>query len=220
MRGRLFWLFALLLLAALVALMPMRLFLGDGPLSARAIRGSIWSAEIEDAHLGAIPLGNMTAGLGWPGLLRFRDGDRISGSLSPWSDGVSVKDLNGKIALSAATPYAQEAELVGLAVDFDPSGCKAAKGRVRLQLAKTIAGIPMGQMLVGSPKCDGRALVLHLASQSGLEQLTLTLPPTGRATTVVILRPTDREAVPALLAAGFTETPTGYRLSIDGTPSP
>jgi general secretion pathway protein N len=217
MRGRLAWLFALLLLAALVVLIPMRLFLGDGALSARAVRGSIWSAEIEDAHLGAIPLGNMTAGLGWPGLLRFQDGNRISGSLSPWSDGVAVKELNGKIALSAATPYAQEAELLGLSVDFAQDGCKTAKGRVRVQLAKVIAGIPMGQMLVGSPKCDGSALVLHLASQSGLEQVTLTQPPTGGTTTVVILRPTDREAAAALLAAGFAETPTGYRLTISGT---
>ncbi len=216
MRGRvgLTFAFGVLLLLALTVLMPMRLFLGEGPLSARSVKGSIWSAELQDAHLGAIPLGTLHAGLGWPGRLDFQGRNRISGWLSLWSEGVSVHDVSGKIPLSAVNSFAQEAELVGVSVNFAESGCKTAKGRVRLQLSKIIAGIAMGQMLVGSPKCDGNALVLHLASQSGLEQVTFTQVPLQDYTTVVILRPTDQEGAASLLKAGFVETPTGYRLTL------
>ena len=55
---------ALLELILLVATFPMRLALGwsgagDAGVSARAVRGSVWSAELVDARLGALPLGTV-----------------------------------------------------------------------------------------------------------------------------------------------------------------
>ena len=56
-------LFALLLIAATF---PMRLALSlagvsDAGFSARTVRGSVWSGELVDARLGALPLGTVKA---------------------------------------------------------------------------------------------------------------------------------------------------------------
>src|SRR4051794_8174959 len=70
MRARKGWVIAAALLALLliVATFPMRLALGlagagDAGVSARAVQGSVWSGELVDARLGALPLGTVRASL-------------------------------------------------------------------------------------------------------------------------------------------------------------
>ncbi len=68
---------ALLALILIVATFPMRLALAwsgaaDAGVTAREIRGSVWSGELIDARLGALPLGTLRASLSPLALLTGR----------------------------------------------------------------------------------------------------------------------------------------------------
>ena len=200
-----------LLTVALIACAPMRWFLPGGPLSVRKVSGTIWSARLEGASVQGMPLGDLNAGLVWPGRLKFSDGTRISGSIGT-GGGYSVRDLTGILSLSSAHPAAQDVEFRAFSLDFGPEGCRSAGGRIRLRLTPSISGVAMGQTLVGAPRCKGHALVTRLASQSGLEVMTLSAKPDGKTVTELLIRPGERDAGPPLLAAGFKQTPAGYRM--------
>jgi general secretion pathway protein N len=215
-RRTLFTLFAGLFVLAMIALMPMRFILPETALSARKVAGSIWSARLEGVSFGSLPLADLNAGLRWPGRLVFEDGARLSGSISPKSGGLSVRDLQGKLLLAGVDRSAQDVEFLGVSLDFGEDGCVNANGRVRLRLVPSIAGVAMGQTLVGSPRCDSADLLIRLTSQSGLEALTFRVAPDRSTKTEMLIRPADREAGAALLAAGFVETPTGYRFASTG----
>src|SRR3546814_13362629 len=69
-RARRLWLGAALLLALMLIVLtfPMRLALAwadadDAGIAAREVRGSIWSGELVEARLGALPLGPVKASL-------------------------------------------------------------------------------------------------------------------------------------------------------------
>lgn len=73
------WAIAALLLALIlaVATFPMRLALGlsgatDAGITAREVRGSVWSGELVDARLGVLPLGTVRASLSPLALLGAR----------------------------------------------------------------------------------------------------------------------------------------------------
>jgi general secretion pathway protein N len=214
-RSRLWMLFAGLMLLSLIALMPMRLFLPESQISARNISGSIWSARLENVSAGGIPLGNLRAGLRWPGRLAFHDGARLSGSAGLIGDGYSLRDLTGKLALSSVNSATQDVEFLSVNIISGKEGCTEASGRIRLRLAQTIATVPMGQLLVGAPRCDGANLVTRLSSQSALEVLTLTALPDGKTRTEILIRRSEPDAASALLAAGFVETLLGYRKRLE-----
>jgi Type II secretion system (T2SS), protein N len=211
-RCRLMFWFAGLFTVALIAFAPMRWVLPSDLLSARKVSGSIWSARIESASIQGLPLGDLNAGLAWPGRLKVSDGTRIAGALGLRNRGYSVRDLSGTLPLTSAIPAAEDVEFRGVNFDFGPGGCKGASGRIRLRLAASIAGIPMGQTLVGAPRCTGQALGVRLSSQSGLEVLTVSAQPDGKAVTELLIRPGERDAGPALLAAGFAQVPLGYKM--------
>jgi general secretion pathway protein N len=214
-RLRLWMLFAGLMLLSLIALMPMRLFLPESQISARNISGSIWSARLENVSAAGIPLGDLRAGLRWPGRLAFHDGARLSGSAGLIGDGYSLRDLTGKLALSSVNSATQDVEFLSVNFISGKEGCTEASGRIRLRLAQTIATIPMGQLLVGAPRCDGANLVTRLSSQSALEVLTFTAQPDGKTRTEMLIRPSEQGAASALLAAGFVQTSQGYRKVVE-----
>jgi general secretion pathway protein N len=208
-------LFAGFTILSLIALMPMRMFLPESKMSARNVRGSIWQARLETVSVGGIPLGDLDVGLRWPGRIVFQDGARISGSAGLFGGGYSLHDLTGKLTLSSVNPATQDVEFVSVNVDFGKVGCTRANGRIRLRLAQTIATIPMGQMLVGGPRCDRENLVTRLSSQSALEVLTFTLKPDGKTRTEMLIRTSEQGSASALLAAGFVPTPQGYRKVVE-----
>jgi Type II secretion system (T2SS), protein N len=210
-RQILLW-FAGMVTVALIAFAPMRWILPDDPFSARKVSGTIWSARLEGTSIQGLPLGDLDAGLAWPGRLKFSDGTRITGSLGLQDRGYSVRDLSGTLSLAPANPAAEDVEFRGVNFDFGPAGCKGASGRIRLRLAASIAGLPMGQTLVGGARCTGQALGARLSSQSGLEVLTISAQPDGKVVTELLIRPGERDAGPALLAAGFKQVPLGYKM--------
>jgi general secretion pathway protein N len=209
-------LFAGMLTLAMIALMPMRFILPEAFVSARNVTGTIWSARLEGVSIGGLQIGDLNAGVRWPSRLKFNDGARISGSVSSGSGGLSIHDLTGKLPLAGVENNAQDVEFLNVSLDLREAGCASASGRIRLRLAPSIAGIAMGQTLVGAPRCDGADVSVRLASQSGLEALTFRVAPDRSTKTEMLIRPTDREAGAALLAAGLLETPTGYSFVTTG----
>jgi general secretion pathway protein N len=83
-------------------------------------------------------------------------------------------------------------------------------------LAGTLAGISLGQQLLGIPRCDGNILTLALVSQSAMERITLRIVPDGQYTAKFLIRASDDQMAGRLNAAGFRETSEGHFLEISG----
>ena len=117
MRVRRRWTIAALLLASflIIATLPMRLALGwsgatDAGITARDVRGSIWSGELVDARLGVLPLGTVRASLSPLALLgggvelAFSRADERLGALAGrlhGSDPRGASDISGTTSMSA-----------------------------------------------------------------------------------------------------------------------
>lgn len=225
---------ALLSLVLLVATFPMRLALGwagasDVGVSARAVRGSVWSAELVDAHLGALPLGTLRASLSPLALLTgetelaFERSDDRLGALAGrlhGSDPRGLSDVNGTSAMAGglgAIPV-DTIHFEGATARFDNAGrCVRANGRVRLMVAAPIAGLDLSRGLSGPFRCAGGRAEAALASQSGMERLTLSFDGKGvwRARLAINVD-RDPTMAAALAAMGFRAAPGGFVLTTSG----
>jgi general secretion pathway protein N len=215
-RRRLIILFIALLTIALVATLPMRLVLPNGPISARSVEGSIWSAQLTDVRAGGVPLGTMRAG--------YRPLARVgvstdAGLTAELGLGGSIEKLNGSIAVAGAlSPFpAEMLEFRQVSLTMGDQGCTKADGRIRLILGQTGGGLPPGETLVGPLRCTAGQLTARLASQSGLDVLDFRVGADQRYQATLTARPASAEAANALIAAGFKRVPTGYQLAISGT---
>ncbi len=227
-------LFGALLFAALLAFLPLRLVLGmagvgDAGLVARAAEGSVWAGKLRDVRLGDVALGDLDAHLSpWPLLLgRARielDSEvdtparAIHGALGVSRTGVRADDVDATIApgrLLAPLPVTGLV-LEALSVRFENGGCVAAEGRVRATLAGDIAGVALPSALSGAVRCEGRALLLPLASQAGAERVDLRIEGDGRYRAAVTLQANDATALALLGSLGFVQGPGGYALSVEG----
>jgi general secretion pathway protein N len=214
-RQRLIFAFVVLLAIALVATLPMRLVLPDGPISARAVEGSIWSAQLDDVGVGGVPLGKMRAG--------YRPLARVwvandTGLTAELGLGGSIEKLNGSVAVAGALPPfpADVLEFRQVSLAMGDQGCTKADGRIRLILGQTGGGLPPGETLVGPLRCNAGQLSARLASQSGLDVLDFRVGADQRYRATLTVRPASAEAASALTAAGFKQAPTGYQLAITG----
>lgn len=225
-RRRIWTAAALLALVLVIATLPMRLALGmagaaDAGLSARAVTGSIWSGQLVDARWRGARLGTLGAGLaplallGGEARLNIARDDVLLGKL----DGAlilngarGVADINGTVSLGASLAGVplDAIRLDGISARFDDSGrCAAAAGRVQLRVA--LPGLDLANGLSGPLACrDGRAEAV-LASQSGLERLTLAVDGGGQYRARLAVKANGDAAVTGLLrAAGFL--PAGEEL--------
>lgn len=218
---------------ALVALLPLSLAAGwfglaGRGLSAREASGSLWLGALREAQFGAVPLGDLDARLnvlplflGRARLSLSRDGPdgRFYGGLSVTRHGFGVDDLTGQIrtgALFAPLPIAS-LDLAGLSAHFVDGRCDSAEGEARATLSGAVAGMMLPSGLRGSARCAGGALLLPLASQTGMEQADLRIEGDGRWRIDLVVRLADAGAIPALAAAGFAPGQGGYVRRIDGS---
>jgi general secretion pathway protein N len=226
-------LFLAALAFALVALLPLRLAAGwfalDGRgLSAREATGSLWAGALKEARFGAVPLGDLRARLNilplFVGRARLsigRDdpGARFEGAVSVTRHGFGVDDLTGELrlgALFAPVPVAS-LDLQDVTAHFDDGRCDHAEGSVHAGLSGDLAGLLLPSGLTGSVRCAEGALLIPLASQTGMEQMNLRIEAGGRWRIDLIVRPTDPAAQARLAAAGFTASGTGYLRRIEGS---
>lgn len=235
-RARSLWLAAALLLAlALIALtFPMRLALawagaGEAGIAAREVRGSIWSGELVEARLGALPLGTVTASLSPLALLTgdvdlaFTRSDERLGPLSGrlhGSDPRGVSDVNGVATLAGGLGLipVDSLRFEGATLRFGDDGrCVEAGGRLQLAVSAPIAGLDLSRGLSGPLRCaDGRTQAA-LASQSGMERLMLTFDGKGAWRARFAINVDDDPAMAAALAAlGFKAGPDGFGLTTAG----
>ena len=224
----------LLALVLIIATLPMRLALGwvgatGAGVTARAVHGSVWSGELIDARLGALPLGTVQASLSPLALLRgdaelafSRVDDRL-GALAGrlhGGDPRGVSDVNGTTALSGGLGMipVDTIRFEGATLRFDANGkCVGASGRVQLAVTAPIAGLDLSRGLAGPLSCaDGRAQAA-LASQSGMERLTLSFDGSGAYRARFAINVDRDPAMAAALAAlGFRAGPGGFVLATTG----
>lgn len=199
------------LLVAVLAFLPLRLVLPDGPVSAQAMEGTIWRGRLKGARIGPLALGDLNTRFNGTSV-NFDDGARISGALDPFADGIALSELTGEI--DSGIPLLGPLKLSNVALAMPASGCAGGSGRVTVGLSRAIPGIPAGQSLSGSPRCDKGDLLLALSSQAGLERVEIRLHPDFSHELALVIKPSDPAMVPILQLAGFSETPTGYRLKL------
>lgn len=202
--------------AALVITFPMRLALGaigldDSGFSAREVGGSVWLGRLTEARVGAIPLGDVAASLSPIQLLIGRarvdlDGkgsDGVHGAVGVARNSFGIDDVTAK--LQAGSSFAplplSTIDLTDLSVRFADGQCQRASGRVRANLEGALAGVQLGGGLTGNARCDGGALLLPLAGESGMERVMLRIREGGRFTAEISVRQGD--------GPGFSQTIEG-----------
>ena len=224
------WLFlAAAFLVALVALLPLRLALdvfgfGARGLTARAATGSLWLGALQEAQIGPVPLGDLKARLNLLPLFLGRARLSLSGAGEGSFEGAvtvtrhsfGFDDVDARLRVGALfSPLTVSTlDLDDLGGGFAGGRCTRGEGRVRAALSGEIAGLAPG--LAGQVRCAGEALLLPLASQSGMERLNIRLFGDGRYSVEMLVRPTDPTLRARLVAAGFRPAGSGYGMRVDG----
>ncbi|MGN6690628.1 MAG: type II secretion system protein N [Sphingopyxis sp.] len=225
---------ALLAVVLVIATFPMRLALslagaGDAGIAAREIRGSVWSGTLVDARLGALPLGTVRASLsplallGGDTELSFARTDELLGALSGrlhGSDPRGMSDVNGLTSLSGGLGIVpvDTIRFEGASLRFDGAGkCVAASGRLQLMVNAPIAGLDLSRGLSGPLTCANGRAQAALASQSGMERLTLSFDGNGAYRAQFAINVDRDPAMAAALAVlGFKPGSNGYVLTTTG----
>ncbi len=224
--------FTVMFLLALLATLPLRVAAGwlgldERGLAARAATGSVWSGRLSEAQIGRVPFGDLSARLRALPLLtgtarvalgRPGEADPFEGALTASPGGFGVDGMTGRLrvaALFAPLPIAA-IDLEGVSAGFADGQCRRAEGQVRAMLSGEIAGIGLPSGFTGTAACAGDAVLVPLASQTGMERLALRLFADGRYRIDLSVRPTDETMRAALTAAGFTPGEGGFARQIEG----
>jgi general secretion pathway protein N len=220
-------------LIGLVLLLPMRLAidwlgLGASGLAAREAQGSVWRGRLTEARIGAVPLGDLAAGLdplplllGRARISVARDGDAgdpLDGAISVARHRFGVEGVTAHIQLGQRMmplPIAA-IDLTDLSIGFRDGLCDRADGLVKASIAGAPAGISLPGGLSGTARCDGGAVLLPLVSQTGMESLRLHIAAGGGYRADLRVRPSAPAAGDALTAAGFTPAGDGFALTVTG----
>ncbi|MBL9065306.1 MAG: type II secretion system protein N [Sphingopyxis sp.] len=224
----------LLALVMIVATFPMRLALAwsgapDAGVTAREVRGSVWSGELIEARLGALPLGTVQASLSPLALLGgdtelvFSRTDQRLGALAGRLHGSNprgVSDVNGTTTMSGGLGMipVDSIRFEGATLRFDARGrCASASGRIQLAVSAPIAGLDLSRGLAGPLSCANGRAQAALASQSGMERLTLSFDGSGAYRARLAINVDRDPAMAAALATlGFKAGSGGFVLATTG----
>jgi general secretion pathway protein N len=218
-------------LFALVALLPLGLALrwlslDARGLSAREAQGSIWLGALREARFGSVPLGDLQARLRSLPLfigrarvdLRRLEGEGLSGGIAVSRHAFGVDDVTADLSAGPALAPLPVASLnlTDVSAHFADGLCASAEGLVKASLTGEAGGAALPAGLSGEARCDGGALLLPLASQSGMERLDVRLFDDGRYRFELLVRPSDDAARQRLVASGFAPAGAGYVLRAEG----
>jgi general secretion pathway protein N len=196
-------LFGVLLLAALIATLPMRVVLGalNTGLAAREVRGSVWRGALLETRAGAVVLGDLRARLAPLPLLVARarvelsrggnEASRFHAALSSGGATRVVEQLNGTVpaaGLPGPIPIAS-LTFVDVSARFRDGRCDGAAGQVRASLSGAVGDVALPQGLAGTIRCDRGALLVPLTSSAGTEGVTISISGNGRWTATPRLGP-------------------------------
>lgn len=213
--------FAVFLVLAAVALFPLRLAgLERIGITARAAEGTIWQGRLQAVQIRGTPIGDLDIQMSPVALMSGKlqatfAGSRLRGSVSKQAGGIGFSGLNGRTGpmLIGGLPVS-EIEFYRVDIGFVGQSCTAAAGQVRVHLAK---GVTTGADLTGGPQCDGATIALPLTSDSGQVRLTLNMDSRGHYRATLAINDVSEAQRPALLVAGFQQTPTGLVMTKEGT---
>ena len=217
---------AVAFLFALIALLPMRLAIdwfgvGGRGLTARAATGSVWLGALQEAQAGPVPLGDLSARLNVLPLFLGRARLSLDGGDNGFEGAVTVSrhsfgfdDVSARLRVGAlfAPLGVSMLDFDDVSAGFTGGQCTRGEGRVRASVAGVLAGIGLS----GQARCAGDALLLPLASASGMERLNIRLLGDGRYRVEFLVRPTDEAVRGRLLAAGFRAAGNSYAIRVDG----
>lgn len=224
----------LLFLIALIAFLPMRAALGlvgveRWGISAREVRGTVWSGRLYQMMMGDVALGSVHASLSPVQLLMGRARfdilrkvgapDDIAGAFTVGFNRIGIDDVTGAVPIArtfAPLPLAA-LEMEDVTAWFGGGRCGHAAGRVRARIAGQLPGLNLSQGLAGSVSCDGEAILLPLVSQSGMERITLRLTRSGRYTAEMRIDTADAALAASLAQAGFAKAGGSLLLRVEGT---
>lgn len=225
-------LFGAMLVAALIALFPLRLALGlfdlrSAGLSARDVSGAVWSGGLAEAHYGEIALGDLTAGLSpiqlFVGRARIDVAGRddtapLHGALSVSRSTFGVDDVSATLPAGASFAPLPIAALrfEDVSVRFRDGNCEHAEGRVTATIAGTLPQLNLPPALSGAARCAGGVLLVPLASQARTESIAVSIEADGKYRATLVVRPSDPAVAAALAGAGFRPAGGGYQLQIAG----
>lgn len=224
-RRRLLVCATLLLVAAGIIFMPLRMIVGGEDVTARKVDGIIWDGSIRDLRVGQLPIGDVNARLHFLPLFLGRArislsrGDApfapgINGSVTRRPGGISVDNVKATFpvgALFAALP-AEKVELQDFSARFTSGRCADASGNVRLTLANTLPGLDLSNGLLAKPRCDRGQLLIPLLSQSAMEHVDVRISGDGTYTATIFLEGDRTEQAVPLGLAGFRPVAGGYRM--------
>lgn len=169
---------ALLGLAAMVALFPMRIAmdwidLNDAGFTAREVRGSVWSATLSEAQFGGASLGDVEGHVSPLSLLfgrvgiDFNGAERLAGNLS-------ISKRSSRIVIERALiedvdlPGNQQGlvRLTGFEARFVDGSCIEASGLVSIVVIPT-TGISAPPLANARIRCDAGAISIALPVAGG-----------------------------------------------------
>ncbi|HYJ51553.1 MAG TPA: type II secretion system protein N [Allosphingosinicella sp.] len=215
---------------AMVALIPLRIATGwvGGGLAAREASGSIWLGMLKEARFGPVPLGDLKARLNVLPLFIGRARlslSRESEGQGPFEGAVTVsrhafglEDATGMVRTGpsfAPLPIAA-LDLTDVSVHFAEGLCESAEGRVRATLSGELAGVALAGGMSGVLRCAGGALLVPLASESGIELVNLSLRADGAYRADIVIRQNDPGLAARMAGAGFRAAPQGYTRRVEG----
>ncbi|GGK09802.1 type II secretion system protein N [Luteimonas terricola] len=205
---------ALLLSAPLQLVLP-RLSLPAG-LSATGVEGSLWRGALRQAQWQGAELGDLRLGLSPLPLLAGRQRLRLRSphaALALQRGRVrGIDHAHGVLTLPPLSGLALRASLDDARMLFDDDGCRAAGGRVRLEVALPGDALPP-LLLAGTPSCEGRSGTLALVSEDTggplLLEATLGIDADSSYTLQTLARSDDPAIRAVLLTSGFQDAPGG-----------
>lgn len=226
---------SLVFILALLVLMPMRFMLStsisnSSTIAASGASGSIWAGRIFEMRAGSVAIGTIEAGLRPLGLLNadysfwfsqpaVAGTQGLRGRVTSSFGGVAVEELNGPVVFGELLPglAAVQLEFENLSIDFSDGRCRSASGSVRSRPDSEIfAVLGLESGLIGRARCDNGALLLPMASGSGMEKLELRIYANGSYNAQMLLQQPGADLIPLLDQTGLTPVAGGYRLSAKG----
>lgn len=225
---------AVAIVVALIATFPLSiafrlLGLKDLGVTARSLRGPVWWGGAEELAIGAVRLGTVNVfvdpfhlliGQAQVELIRVNgQPDDLLGAFIVGPGMRGLERVTGSVPLGntlGSLPITR-ANFEKFSVRFSGGRCVEAEGRMRATISATFSGLDLANGLSGDARCDGEALLIPLASQSGQERIDLRVRGSGVYEASMRIRTNDPVLTSTLASSGFQVANGEHVLRISGT---
>ncbi|WP_230291622.1 type II secretion system protein N [Croceicoccus sp. Ery5] len=226
---------AVIAIAALLAMLPLRLVLGwadpsGRTLRAQAVEGVAWDGLVGELQLGPLPLGLMEVDLmplplligraqfalerpDYPGARPFSARVRGSGG------NLAISHASGEVPLGGmmAPLPVRTLTMNGFSAQIDGGACVAASGTLGLVVPAMGAMVDAETVLAGEARCEDGSLVVPMTGPSGAERVDFRIAPDGRWTATMSLIGVPPEMATPLIEMGFEQRRNGVGMTASGT---